>query len=227
MPSSDSVGFGTVSGIDVSHRQGDVNWHSVAEAGISFAFAKATEGGTFTDPQFNVNWAGMKSAGILRGAYHFFRPARPFEAQVENFVKAVRELKTGDLPPVLDLEEALTPNGDEWETIPIAQRVELVQSWLDAVEARLGRRPIVYTRRGFVTLELPNPAPLSQCSLWIAHYTNKLAPDLPSAWKTWTFWQYSDAGKVDGIVGHVDLDRFNGSQLDLSALTDTGISPSN
>ena len=43
---------------------------------------------------------------------------------------------------------------------PIAQGVELVQSWLEAVEVRLGKRLIVYTRRGFVTLELPNSSPL-------------------------------------------------------------------
>lgn len=44
-------------GIDVSHHQGNVNWLAVAEAGVSFAFAKATEGDTFADPQFSANLA--------------------------------------------------------------------------------------------------------------------------------------------------------------------------
>jgi GH25 family lysozyme M1 (1,4-beta-N-acetylmuramidase) len=76
----------TLAGIDVSHHQGEVNWHAVAEAGISFAFAKATEGATFVDPQFLRNWALIKDAGIVRGAYHFFRPSKPAESQVTNFL---------------------------------------------------------------------------------------------------------------------------------------------
>jgi len=96
-----------VSGIDVSRRQGDVNWHAVVEAGISFAFAKAIEGSIFIDPQFNVNWAGMRRAGIP-ACIPFLPAGKTSRDAVENFVKAVRELETGNLPPVLDLEEALT-----------------------------------------------------------------------------------------------------------------------
>src|SRR5216684_110825 len=62
-----------IPGIDVSHHQHQVNWYLVAEAGISFALAKATEGVTFVDPQFSANWIGIKNAGIIRGPYHFFR----------------------------------------------------------------------------------------------------------------------------------------------------------
>ena len=155
----------TLAGIDVSHHQGEVNWHAVAEAGISFAFAKATEGATFVDPQFSRNWAPMKDAGIVRGAYHFFRPAKPAESQVANFLKAVNELGDGDLPAVLDLEEAPTPHGDEWEEVPAQNRVPLVLTWLDAVANSLGRKPIIYTRRGFIELELPEPAILAQFPL--------------------------------------------------------------
>jgi len=208
----------TLAGIDVSHHQGEVNWYAVAEAGISFAFAKATEGATFVDPQFSRNWASMKDAGIVRGAYHFFRPAKPVESQVSNFLKAVNELGDGDLPAVLDLEEAPTPHGDEWEDVPGQNRVPLVLTWLDAVANRLGRKPIIYTRRGFIELELPEPAALAQSPLWVAHYTARAAPQLPSIWSNWTFWQYSEGGKVDGVEGHVDLNRFNGTAAELSGL---------
>ena len=70
-----------LSGIDVSHHQGDVDWNAVGQAGIAFAFAKSTEGDTFQDPQFGTNCAGMKEAGIIRGAYHFFRPAKSVPAR--------------------------------------------------------------------------------------------------------------------------------------------------
>ncbi len=38
-----------VSGIDVSHHQGTVDWEAVASAGISFAYVKATEGSDFVE----------------------------------------------------------------------------------------------------------------------------------------------------------------------------------
>src|SRR5581483_7236413 len=60
-------------GIDVSHYQGTINWTSVKNSGVSFAFIKATEGLTIKDQDFDANWAGAKAVGIVRGAYHFAR----------------------------------------------------------------------------------------------------------------------------------------------------------
>jgi lysozyme len=36
---------------------------------------------------------------------------------------------------------------------------------------------------------------------------------------TWNFWQYTDAGQVDGIVGDVDCNIFNGTLEELMDLT--------
>lgn len=212
------------SGIDVSHLQGQIDWLRVAEAGISFAFAKATEGASFVDPLFSANWNGMRDAGIVRGAYHFFHPATPVAAQVDNFVKTVGALAANDLPPVLDLEEVTTAGGDEWQQIPPGERVPLAMNWLQAAGDRLGRRPIIYTRLGFVASELPGAGPLAQYPLWIAHYTTQPSPAMPSIWSKWTFWQYSQSGKVSGVTGLVDLDRFAGSPSSLSSVTTAGAS---
>jgi lysozyme len=32
------------------------------------------------------------------------------------------------------------------------------------------------------------------------------APKIPFGWTTWNFWQYSQGGSVDGVMGSVDLD---------------------
>lgn len=70
-------------GPDVSHYQGHVDWAKVKAAGAGFGIAKATEGLTYTDNQFQVNWAGMRSAGLkVRGAYHFGRPGSDAAKQV-------------------------------------------------------------------------------------------------------------------------------------------------
>ena len=214
----------SVSGIDVSHRQGAVDWEAVASAGIAFAYAKATEGATFVDEQFVSNWAGMKHARVLRGAYHFFRPAAAIEAQVDQFVSTVGSIDAGDLPPVLDLEEAETSAGqDEWKTFPIEKRVSLAIAWLEQVEQRLGCRPFIYTRSGFVQSCFGSAGQLAQYALWIAHYTSAPQPTIPPDWEIWTFWQHSQTGQVSGIAGKVDLDTFRGSVAELTALTASGL----
>ena len=91
-----------VHGIDVSHYQSRINWDTIATQDISFAFVKASEGATYNDSLFCNNWGEMKRVGILRGAYHFFRPTIPADIQAENFTSLV-EMEWGDLPPVLDV----------------------------------------------------------------------------------------------------------------------------
>ncbi len=63
-----------VPGLDVSTFQGAISWSEVKSDGFLFAYAKATEGITYIDPDFQTYWSGMKSAGVIRGAYHFFHP---------------------------------------------------------------------------------------------------------------------------------------------------------
>ena len=58
----------------MSEYQGVIDWSLVAAAGIKFAIIKATEGGSLLDPRFSTNWQAAKAAGIVRAAYHFFRP---------------------------------------------------------------------------------------------------------------------------------------------------------
>ena len=78
---------GAVPGIDVSHYQAHVDWAAVAGGGVRFGFAKASEGTVVPDQYFLDNWNGMKAAGILRGAYHFFHPNADAQAQAHNFLQ--------------------------------------------------------------------------------------------------------------------------------------------
>jgi hypothetical protein len=64
----------TTAGIDVSYYQGDITWQRVRRAGVQFAFIRAYDGTDVFDVKFVANWSGAKQAGLLRGAYQFFRP---------------------------------------------------------------------------------------------------------------------------------------------------------
>src|SRR3954471_9883226 len=58
-------------GIDVSARQGTIDWQRVGRDGITFAYIKASEGAD-ADRRFRRNWREAEAAGVRAGAYHFF-----------------------------------------------------------------------------------------------------------------------------------------------------------
>src|SRR4051794_3530461 len=189
-------------GIDVSGHQGIINWTGVAQAEIAFAFAKASEGTSFVDPQFANNWARMKQANILRGAYHFFRPSLDPVQQANHFISQVEQLNPGDLQPMIDIEVT--------DGVGPAHLVDGVQQWIDRVKSVLNRDPIIYTGPSFWQTATSNSTQFSKkYPLWIAHYTNAPQPKVPGGWPVWTFWQFTDAGSVQGVSGKVDRDRFN------------------
>ena len=196
-------------GIDVSVYQNPVDWVTVANSGIYYAFAKATEGETFVDSDFATNWATMRSVGIIRGAYHFFRPGKNPLTQANLFLKTLTGLDGGDLPPVLDLEvlDNLAPN----------VVLDRASQWLKAVEAATGRRPIIYTFPVFWEERLGNPTQLANYPLWIANFGSQ-TPYVPSAWKDWAFHQFSESGVIAGIASKVDLNQFNGNHDALQKL---------
>jgi lysozyme len=197
-----------LTGIDVSHYQGAVNWQAVRGAGCAFAFAKATEGTGVVDPYFSQNWAGMKAAGLARGAYHFFHPSEDAAQQAAHFLSVV-QFEPGDLPPVLDVE---VNDGVANDVI-----VEGVQTWLDAVEPVAGVTPVIYTAASFWDAHLNSS--FGGYPLWIAHYTSAPAPSpLPAGWNEWAFWQYSQSLDISGVGGAADHNYFNGTEADLQAL---------
>jgi len=209
-------------GIDLSHNNGPVNWPAVAGAGITFCYAKATEGAWLRDPSFAANWTGMREAGLLRGAYHFFHPRRAAGAQARNFIAAVKKLGPGDLPPALDLE--LTGPHDEWPLVEPLRRVSLVVEWLGRVEQALGRKPVIYGCPAFLSATFPSGT-LARYDLWVAHHTPAPHPSLPRGWRAWTFWQHSPDGAVPGVAGKVDLDRYNGPLRELLSLAGAASPP--
>jgi len=207
----------TVPGIDVSYWDAGIDWPKVRATGQRFVFVKATESITYKDPTFDDNWFGAKSAGLLRGAYHFFRCNIDAKKQADYFIDYVKSFDdNGELPPVLDLE---TPDGQRKEKIVLAAR-----TWLDRVEAAFGRKPIIYSGQYFLQDYLCEagggpPAWAKEYPLWLAQYPNQFVagsqPFLPRGWFKWTFWQYSEKGRVNGINASVDLNLFSGTLEEL------------
>ena len=205
-------GEGYRHGIDVSHWQGRIDWDEVDAAGVDFVFAKATQGTWFTDPRYAVNRAAAERRGIKFSAYHFAEPgSAPRDAvrEADHFVETAA-LKPRNLIPVLDLEihNGLSPKAIRaW-----------AKAWLERVEERLGVKPMIYTSPGFWSYYVADSTRLAQLGyrvLWIAHYETE-QPRVPAErWDGagWTFWQWTQCGRVAGIRGCVDRNAFNGTQL--------------
>ena len=201
---------GKVRGIDVSHYQSEINWDKLRNADlqgtpVNFIFVKATEGADILDENFNQNFHYARRNEIMRGAYHFFSAKSPAEKQAKYFCKMV-QLEDDDLPPVLDVETM----GDYTP----AQLQKEVLTWLHIVEKHYGVPPILYTSYRFKQKNLANPE-IESYPYWIAHYY----VDSLTYTGEWKFWQHTDAGKVSGIKGFVDVNLFNGTYEDLVNLT--------
>ena len=204
-----------IPGIDVSHYQGVIDWAAlIAGSGKRFVYTKATESISAVDPYFHDNWVNSKTAGLLRGAYHFFHPDQDASAQADFFLKKFAsangstQLAPGDLPATLDLE---TTGGRSPATVLAG-----ASKWLEIVAAATGRQPLLYTFTSFWRDTLGNPTSLSNYPLWIAHYSVASPPPI-GGWPGYTIWQFGQS-TVPGIKTQSDVNSFNGTYQQLEAL---------
>lgn len=202
---------GRLAGIDISHWNHAIDWNKVAADGISFAIAKATEGGTFRDDRYLANRAGAKAAGLAFTAYEYARPSRRVNDAVrdaDHFLE-VAQLTDDDLVPVLDLEET--------GGLGKARLRRWVDAWSDRVYDELGVRPMIYVSSSFWKHPMRNTTDHAALGhpLWIAHWhvTNPWVPGQMWNDRDWTIWQWTSDGAVNGIRGRVDLNVYNGTDL--------------
>lgn len=195
-----------VHGIDLSRFQTAVDWPTARANGVNFAFIKATEGGDLLDPMFESHWRGAGTAGVKRGAYHFFYHCRPAAEQARWFIMNVPRTP-GALPPVLDME--WTPTSPTCTIRRDGAKIrEEARIFLDIVERHYGQRPLIYSTVDFYKdTELWR---LSGVEFWLRAVADH--PGQVYAGSPWSFWQYTSTGVVPGIEGKVDINVFAGSK---------------
>jgi GH25 family lysozyme M1 (1,4-beta-N-acetylmuramidase) len=204
------------------------NWKAVSDAGVRFAYMKATE--FRADAGYAERMQCAKDAGLLRGAYmlpHF--ELDTVADQVKMFVQTVGA-DQGELPPMLDLE---SPGGN-WPRGKLL--FKRVKDCLDRLTQAFGRKPIIYTSQSIVRdFQIINPPWGKDYDLWVASYpyadfVNKLQysdpnnppqwsskyPPQPDGYKPWIIWQWTEKGRLNGM-GHenVDINSFKGTYNDL------------
>lgn len=203
-----------IPGIDVSHYQGTINWTSVKNAGIKWAYIKATEGTTYKDPKFSSNYLNAYHAGIIRGAYHYAQPGSSSGASQATYFASNGGAWSRDnltLPGMLDME-----NGCYGKTP--AQMVAWIKDFYNTYKARTTRDVVIYTSASWWnSCTGGSSAFASLTPLDVASWGGS-SPTMPRGFPYYTMWQYTDSGSVSGISGAVDRDTFNGNASRLLAL---------
>lgn len=210
-------------GIDVSSYQGSgVNWSGEKASGVSFGWAKATEGTYDDDSDFVINENNGKAAGVYMGAYHFARPdldspgseASFFWNQAGSYIK--NDGKSA--MPALDFE---TFNG----VVGAGSYSAWANSWGDTIiNNALGNGVKVRIMLYCSTCQACNfDSSVGNMLPWIANPSGESA-QTGSPWGStpcptcgsgiwgsgaWDVWQYGGSS--------IDLDVFNGSMSDMVA----------
>lgn len=209
-------------GTDVSAFQPPpLNWGRFAGTGGTFAVVKAVEGITALNPHLAAQIAGAREAGLVLGAYLYFRTTSDPIAQAQHFfdlAEAVDVVGPGALPLSLDVEELkdLVAVGPE-------RYADAVRACLDELARLGGRTPQLYIAPGYAD-RFPDRDFASVAKLWVAHY-GVATPRLPWGFKEWAMWQTSGTAREEGITDRGDADVFAGSVDELRAYAAGGAAP--
>lgn len=165
---------------------------------------KASQGRTsdynkpFADPEFRSNMERITKimtagdGGIYAGAYHYFcaRNERETDEEADFFINTVLPFKSSiRLWSAIDVEDSgFLPQNK-------AELSSLVKRFCDKVKSA-GLRPMVYSGSWWLNNRFSVPAGVP---IWEANWS---ADKFPARAR---MWQYSSAGKVNGISGNVDM----------------------
>ncbi len=202
-----------VQGVDVAHYQGEIDWETLANQGIDFAWIKATEGSSHVDPRFAENWRRAGQTGLLVGAYHFMSFESPGATQAEQLARHV-PTTPGTLPPAIDLEFYGAHVADP----PAPEHVHgILDALVAGIEEHYGTSPVLYVTAEAYDLYIAGRYP--QLKIWIRSIA--LPPSLSDG-RDWTFWQYSPRDRLDGYDGiepYIDMNAFAGTRAELESMT--------
>ena len=168
-------------GIDVSHHQGKIDWKEVAkDKQIKFVYIKAA-----------------RRQGLRCGSYHYLSCLTPIRSQFRNFQKTMKGHKQ-DLIPMIDVEHE---GVRRWSKKQVQDSVAL---FAKLIERKYSKKPLIYSHVSFYNSHL-NPR-FNKYFLFLGRYSS-VRPSIKGVGRH-NIWQFSDRGKVRGIRGYVDLNRF-------------------
>ncbi len=196
-----------ISGIDLSDKNGAVDWSQFGNNDVNFVYIKASEAIDSIDSMYETNIQKAGESGILAGAYHWLHPDLHVGRQAELFLNTVGNFK-GMLPPVVCLETYHTN---------LTAMDKSVRTFIELLRDGLGVNPVIYTSETYWNTYLSNSDWGCEYPLWLDKPGNSW-PKQIWPWAGWTLWQYSYQARLPGIATNLGLNWFNGSITELKKM---------
>lgn len=192
--------------IDVSEFNGAIAWQNVAKACdgaiIRAGYRGYGSGKLVTDEKFKSNIKAASAAGIPIGVYFYTQAISEIEARDE--ARYTMELVKGyklTLPIFIDSEDGKNGAGRaDSGKLSRAKRTAILKAFCEEIQKK-GYAAGVYASEWWLN-NLLDISKLKNFYLWVAKYST-YEPNV-----AWDAWQYTSAGRIDGVTGGVDISDF-------------------
>ena len=205
--------------IDISQFNGAIAWHKVANscdgAIIRAGYRGYGSGKLVVDKNFKANIEAASAAGVDVGVYLVTQAISEAEAREE--ARFTMDLVKGyklTLPIFIDSEDANNGAGRaDSGKLTKEKRTDILKAFCDEVQ-REGNIAGIYASQYWFK-ERTNIDKLNNLYLWVAKYST-IEPSI-----AWDAWQYTSLGRIDGVIGNVDISDFKGTLIDNSITQNT------
>ena len=193
-------------GIDVSYHnvsygKANIDWQKVKDAGVDFVIIRIGSSKAI-DPKFEEFYAGAKAVGLDVGAY-FYTYSLDAEGAKKDAELTIEWLKgkTFEYPIFYDIEDyaegGYYPSELSEETL-----MAMCNTYMSTlIEANY--YPGLYTNNHFLYEKYNTEKILQLYDVWYARYPS--SPETYDYSDTYSMWQYTFEGTVDGIEDICDL----------------------
>ncbi len=197
--------------VDVSAWQGKISvndWKKVKASGYDIAILRSsyTLQGSFTmltDKVFVNNIRTAIAAGMKIGIYHYSQAVNKKEAEQEAayMLKVIAPFKQYiNEHVVFDCEFGGRFSASVAKRLGKKGCTDLCIAFCEKVKSA-GYKPMVYANYSMLISYLNSDELKKKYKIWLAHYASS------TPYKGMYMWQYSSSGSVNGLSGHIDVNK--------------------
>lgn len=182
-------------GVDLSHHNGNVNFHKLVDEGNTFVILKigGSDAGLYKDSKFDQYYRKAKTAGLNVGAYYYVgKDIQKNYSAVLDHIRTLMESVQLEYPFYLDIESTKTT-----DKVATTTRTVFILRELEKLKYFVG----VYASDISGFKEKLNLNSLQDFTLWVARYGKE-----PQYVKNWDMWQYTEKGVSTSTMSNVDKD---------------------
>ena len=198
-------------GIDVSKWNETIDWELVRNDGVKYAIIRcgyrgSSSGSIIEDPYFKANIEGALEAGIPVGVYFYTQAVDEKEA-VEEASAVMSLIKDYDITYPVFVDSESSGGSGRADDLEAKDRTDVLEAFCETIRSG-GYSAGIYASKNWFNNRLDITRLSEKDIIWLAEYNDK-----PTYGASYQLWQYSSAGRINGIEGRVDM---NLSYLDIS-----------